>query len=65
MQEKQILARGVEIQKKIGGNDAFFKDNKATIIKKKALKYSTMIWHFFPNISEKCVVIPNFLFGFQ
>ena len=49
------------------GNHAFFRDNEATMIKK-SVKIQRMYGNLFPNlssiISEKCMVTPNFLFGF-
>ena len=61
---KQVL---LVSKKKIGGNHAFFRDNKASIWKKMPciILYFTA---FYNNccliISKKCVVTPNFLFGF-
>ena len=48
MQEKQILAIANGIQKKNGGNQAIFRDNKATIILKSP-KIQSNVWHFYPN----------------
>ena len=56
-------------KKKIWGNHAFFRNNKASIRKKNAI-HCFVFYCFFLNyccliISEKCVVTPSFLFGFQ
>ena len=55
-------------KKKIGGNHAFFRNNKASIWKK--APYIALYFAAFENncclvISKKCVVTPNFLFGCQ
>ena len=55
-------------KKKIGGNHAFFRDNKASIWEKAT--YITLYFTGFLNyccliISKKCLVTPHFLFGFQ
>ena len=55
-------------KKKIGVNHAFFRDNKASIWKK--APYIALYFAAFWNnccliISKKCLVTPNFFFGFQ
>ena len=68
MRRKQNLASALGIQKKIGGNHAFFRDNKASKWKKTpyiALYFTGFLNYCCLIISEKCVVTPNFLFGFQ
>ena len=40
MREKQVLARAIVIQKKIGGNHTFFRDKQQLL--SKALKYKEM-----------------------
>ena len=55
-------------KKKIGGNRAFFRDNKASVWKK--APYIALYFATFENncslvISKKCVVTPNFLFECQ
>ena len=69
-QEKKILARVVEIQKENWGNHTFFRH----YLELKKLHIIMSFDGFFLNnlliaccliISEKCVVTPNFLFGFQ
>ena len=70
MQGKQNLASALRIQKekKIGGNHAFFRDNKASIWKKMpyiALYFTTFLNYCCLIISEKCMITPYFLFGFQ
>ena len=60
---KQVL---LVSKKKIGGNRAFFRDNQASIWKK--MPYIALYFTAFYCcliISKKCVVTPNFLFGFQ
>ena len=53
-------------KKKIGGNHAFFRDNKASIWKKKITYIALFFTAFLNNccfvISEKCVVTPQFSF---
>ena len=53
-------------KKKIGGNHVFYSNNYS---KKKNSKINSNVWCFFPNRSflnsEKCMVTPNFLFGYQ
>ena len=52
----------------IGGNHAFFRDNKALIWKKTpyiALYFTAFLNYCCLIISEKCMVTPNFLSGFQ
>ena len=68
MREKQILARAMEIQKEYWGvTTHFFRDDKAIIILKSS-KIQSNVRRFLPNLSfiipEKCMVIPNFLFGY-
>ena len=69
MREKQILTSVIEIQIEIGGNHAFFEDNLKSTIFVKSFKIQSNVWRSFLNssliISEKCVVTPNFLFGYQ
>ena len=69
MREKQTLASAIESKKKIGGDNTFFRGNSATLIQKAPVKIQNKVWIFSQPkpliISEKCVVIPNFLFRFQ
>ena len=69
IREKQILTSVIEIQKEIGGNHALFEDNLKSTIFVKSFKIQSNAWRSFLNssliISEKCVVTPNFLFGYQ
>ena len=62
-----MLEQGqVESKKKIGGKHAFYRDNQAEIILK-VIKYRAM-YGFFSTLklyySKKCMVTPNFLFGY-
>ena len=50
MPEKQILARAIGIQKEIGVNYAFFRDNETTIIILKSGKIQSNTWRFFFQI---------------
>ena len=57
-------------KKKIVGNHAFFRDNKVSnYMGKKCHTLLCILWLFRITfcliISKKCLVIPNFLFGFQ
>ena len=55
-------------KKKIGGNHAFFRNNKASISNKTpyiALYFTAFLNYCSLIISVKCVVTPNFRFGFQ
>ena len=58
MREKQILARDIEIQKENWGTNIL-----------QSSKIQSNVWRLFPNrssiISEKCMVTPNFIFGYQ
>ena len=68
MRRKQNLASALGIQKKIGGNHAFFRENEAWIWKRTpyiALYFKAFYKYCWLIIFEKCVVTPNFLFGFQ
>ena len=61
----QVLLKS---KKKIGGNHAFFKDN-SWIISVKNFKIQSNVWRSFSNwrliISQKCMLTPNFLFGYK
>ena len=69
MGKEHILARVTGIQQVNRGQPRIFQRYLSNYDSKKAVKYRTMYGIFFPNlnsiISEKCVVTPNFLFGFQ
>ena len=55
-------------KKKSWGNHTFFRDNNASIWKKAtyiALYFTVFLNYCCLIFSEKCLVTPNFLFGFQ
>ena len=75
MRGKQILAWAVEIPKQNWGNQAIFRDNLiSNDYSKRTVKYKTMcggFFFFFVEIEaffiiyQKCMVTPNFSFGYQ